>query len=197
MHDDEVKAALERARGYAGALQPVLTKDRAAELKDRAARAFFDEEGIPHDLKQGWVVLEERREQRAKVGFPLPPGGRFFMSYQTVVAGCLAEVHSILCNWLKLPADAIRMRLALVEGIGGSQYKPVADFEIPKDWILPVSGEVVNQVIGSRGELRPDEAAKKFIEQSLAAIQDHYQKIVRERIAAVDMVRPELLQPIR
>ena len=183
---------LERAREHAQSLLPILTAERAAELRDRAARAFFDEAGIPPDLKRGWAVLEERRREREKVRAPLPPGGCFLLGYQAIVAGCLAEIHSILCGWLRLPPSAIRLRLERTEKLGLRKFRPVADFEIPDDWVLPVGGEVAQKVLGA-GASAVD-APRAFIEKALCAVEGHYYTILRERLEAADLVRVDVLQ---
>lgn len=160
------------------------TAEKLAELRDRAVRRFFGEQGIPPHLKEGWAVLEESRRARAEAGYPLPPGGVLLLGVVSVVAGCLAEMHTALADMLHLSVDAIRMRIERDERGG---LVPMADIAVPDDWLLPCAKDPAQS---------PEDATKEFLEKCRALASAHFRANVSERLGSVNTIRPDVAQPL-
>jgi hypothetical protein len=173
---------LKRAEAVALGLSAEWTPEKEAEIRDRIAREFFGEEGLPPHLKEGWAVLEQSRAARAEVGYPLPPGGCLALGRSSVVAGALAEMHTGLARLLNLSVDCIRLRLDRSDG----NYKPVADVEVPPDWVIPVAANVTD----------PKQATIDHINRAVEIMTLHWRKIVLERLGAVDRHRADVAQKI-
>lgn len=169
--ESELKAAAQYARG----LMPELTPQKKAELRDRAAREFFDADGIPPHLKQGWAVLEQARAARAEVGYPLPPGGCFLLGYEATVAGALADLHTLVAQALKMDPKHIRVRLR--------GTRPVAEVAPPKDWLLPIA---------AKPDESPDVAMKRLLEQIMQPLQVWFRQQLLARLSQCDQVRGDL-----
>jgi hypothetical protein len=173
---------LKRAEAVALGMEAEWTAEKEAEIRDRIAREFFGEEGLPKHLREGWAVLEQSREERAKVGYPLPPGGCLTLGRSSVIAGALAEMHTGLARLLNLSVDCIRLRLDK----SGGNYTPVADVEAPKDWVIPVAADVID----------PKRAAVDHINLAVEIMTLHWRKTVVERLGVVDGRRSDVEQKV-
>lgn len=178
----DIRAAEMHARGMA----PVRTDADEERRKNEAVREFFGEEGLPKDLQQGWAIYEQRREQRLKVGAPLPPGGCLVLGREAAMAGAMAEAHMKLSAALRLHSNAIRLRLKRDEA---GRINLVAAVDPPDDWIIPIT-------LGDQPAQDPKEAAKVYIQSVLKQINIWFREVASERLAACDLVRVNLLQPV-
>jgi hypothetical protein len=183
--DRERDADIRKAEQLARGMSPQQTEASAERLKDEAVRAFFGEEGIPPDLKKGWAIYEQRREQRVKVGAPLPPGGCLLLGREATVAGVMAEAHMKLSVALRIDSAAIKLRLKRDEA---GRVNLVADVDPPSDWIMPVA-------IGGEAQT-PQEAAKIYIKSALIQINAWFREEVGRRLDACAVVRTDLQQAL-
>jgi hypothetical protein len=182
---------LKQAEAVARSLQAEYTPEKDAEIRDRIAREFFGEGGIPPGLYQGWAILEDLRKKRAEVGYPLPPGGVMILGYQSVLAGCLAEMHQSLAAVLGVSVDAIRMSVRK-----DSRGKPVpaASFTPPDDWVIPIS--FAGSLKGADRDSVFQEAIGGYVQAAIDRLTGAYWSNMRTRLVACDKIRPELQQPV-
>lgn len=158
--------------------------ESAERLKNSAVKEFFGEDGVPVDLKKGWAIYEQRRQARAKVGAPLPPGGCLLLGREAVVGGAVAEAHMKLAAGLRINPKAIKLRL---KKDGGGKVNLVADVDAPTDWVIPVAR------LGSQA---PQDAARTYIQSVLMHINVWFRTEVLKRLEASELIRPELQQRV-
>jgi len=174
---DKVKAQLKAAK-----INEVLNR-----LKVSGAEDFFKDHP---QLKQGYAIYMQRRAMRAKVGADMAPGGCFILGDAAVIAGCVAEAHTMLARLLRLPAENIKLsieRPGLNTGI-----RLNADVQIPEGYMTPVhtldSPEAQLDEIGK--------LTKDYLEVCLSKINPIFKKDLTERLAHVRVTRPDLNQPV-
>jgi len=170
-----------KAETIAKSLSPQKTKESEEAIRDRIARQFFGEAGIPKELKEGWAVLEQLRENRLKVGYPLPPGGCLLLGREAAVAGCLAEMHTALANMLRISVDRIKLRL---ERNDLGQINPVADIDVPNDWVVPIAGTKED----------PNEAAKTYLAACVRMASHQFRIMISDRLQICDDRRLDIVQ---
>jgi len=175
-------ATVEEAKAYASGMipNPSLLKE---EIVDRVARQFFGEHGIPKHLQAGWAIYQDSRKHREEVGYPLVPGGCLALGVESVVAGCLAEMHTGLAILLNMEPEYIHMKIERTES---GQLEPRADVAPPSDWIVPTAS----------GSLDPDKAAEEYIRRCVVMLSGHFQNTLSQRLARCDDVRTDCLQRI-
>lgn len=100
------------------------------DLRNRVAREFFGEEGIPAHLAEGWAVFDDWRTKRAEAGYPVPPGGVLVTGYSSAIAAVAAELHTRAAAALKLEARYVRV-------VGVNKELRVRVVDPPISWILP------------------------------------------------------------
>jgi hypothetical protein len=166
---------LKAAEAVAKALLGERTPEKEAEIRDRIAREFFADTGIPPGMYRGWAILEDLRKKRAEIGYPVPPGGVMLLGYQSVMGSCLAEMHTALAIALGVPPGAITLS---VQWDARRRPIPVASFDPPQDWIAPTGD------IGA------------YVGDALNRLRATYWFTLEMRLAAVDKIRPELQQPL-
>jgi len=174
---------LKQAANYARQMSALPSPEDEEKLRDKIARDFFGEKGIPPELKQGWAVLEQLRKEREKVNYPLPPGGCLLLGRESVLAGCMAELHTALANMLHMSVDCIRLRL---EKDDFGKIRPAADVEPPDDWVIPVAKNVNES---------PAAAAQRYLQQCLNAGSKWFAAAVSERLDGCESRRTDLEQP--
>lgn len=155
-----------------------------AERQDRMVRSLFGEAGIPDHVKAGWAAIEQLRKSRLEVGYPLPSGGCFLLGRESVVAGCLAEMHAGLAAMLHLEVDRITMRL---DRTPKGYIVPVADITLPDDWLLPLAKDPRQS---------PDEAAKQYLDACVESASAKFRADVIHRLDHCESLRPEVAQKI-
>jgi hypothetical protein len=155
-------------------------------LKDEAVRSFFGEDGIPPDLKEGWGIYEQRREARAEVGAPLPPGGCLVLGREATIAGVVAEAHMKLSAVLRIDSKAVKLRIKRDDA---GRLNLVADVDPPNDWIMPIQLDGLAQ--------SPDEAAKAYIKVSLVRINLWFRETAAARLDACVRHRGDLVQAVK
>lgn len=181
--DDDRQQLLE-GQAAARRLKAAQTAEVLANIRNRAVRRFFGEEGIPDHLKKGWAVLDQLRAHRQQVGYPLPPGGCLLLGRESVVAGAMAEMHSALAMLLHVSVDNIKLKLMRTEQ---GHLQPVADVQLPEGWLLPAAKD-------PRKDL--DAAARDYIETCVQHLSKIFRKTVSERLGHCESRRPALDQPV-
>jgi hypothetical protein len=172
---DKVQQTLKAAK-----INEVLNK-----LKASAADKFF--EAYP-EMREGYAIYMQRRAERAKVQAPLPSGGCFVLGDPAVIAGCVAEAHTLLSRILKLPVDHIKMNIEKPGTLTG--VKLSADVAVPEGYIAPVhsaeSPEAQKQQIGK--------LTREYLEACLDQINPIFRRNLAERLESNHKIRPELRQ---
>lgn len=166
----------------AAKINEVLTR-----LKVSGTEKFF--EGMP-ELKQGYAIYQQRRAMRAKVQAPLPPGGVFILSESAVIAGCMAEAHTMLAKLLRLPAEHIKMKIERPGTKTGIRL--TADVAIPDGYMTPVG-------TGESPEIQKDQVGrltKQYLGACLEQINPIFKRDLLERLNAVRQIRPDLTQEV-
>jgi hypothetical protein len=181
--DDDRQQLLE-GQAVARQLTAENSKTQRMVIRDQIARQFFGEAGIPPEMHHGWAALEQLREHREEVGYPLPPGGCLVLSRESVVAGCLAEMHAGLAAALRLETGDIKMKL---EATPEGYLKPVADISVPDDWIIPVAKDPRKS---------PQEAARAYLDEVVKVASAYFREAVVERLNYCDRYRPALAQKV-
>lgn len=145
------------------------------------ATKFFSGEDIPPHLLQSWEAYDSYRDAREQVGDPLPPGGCLVLGFASVIQACMAEMHTNLATLLRLPREAIVVRLDRSTG----KPIPVADIEDPKDWIVP-----------ARPGQDPKAAVKEHIDRAISQAQEYFRITVQERLFWCEQRRQDLDPPL-
>jgi len=156
-------------------------------LKVSGTEKFF--EGLP-DLKAGYAIYMQRRAVRAKVGAGLAPGGCFILGHSAILAGCLAEAHTMLARMLRLPAEHIHMNIERPGTRTGIRL--TADVAVPDGYMTPVHGE--------EDPKKQKAEIGKLTEQYLSACIEEVNPIFRrnllERLDALGVAREDLSQGV-
>lgn len=177
---DEVRIAANYARN----LTPIITKEKEEEIRNRIARDFFAGGDLPDDLKRGWAVLEQLRKHRQEIQYPLPPGGCFLLGRESVIAGCMAEMHTALSKMLRISPENIKIRLERDEA---GHIQPVADIETPGDWIMPVK---------AHGDKSAEEMTRDYLERFTKIASQWFKETVSQRLSVCEDRREELMQEV-
>ena len=158
------------------------------QMRGRAAAEFFADPGLhpdlQKDLQEGWLVLQERRVERAKAGVPLPPGGCLVLGDSSVVAQCLAEFHNRLAESLGVEVGAVKLRR--------EHGSVVADVQLPEGW--PTAEVLRGQLASVVASGRPvdKELIANYLRFLVAGLNEIYARDVRQRLQACRQVRAEL-----
>lgn len=169
-----------RERLKAAKLNEALTR-----LKVSGTERFF--EGMPH-LKEGYAIYMQRRAVRAKVGVPMAPGGTFILGNAAVIAGCMAEAHTMLARLLRLPPDNIKLNIERSGTKAGIRL--TADVAIPDGYMTPVNMNEAPEVQKAQvGKL-----TEQYLSACLAQINPIFKRDLSERLEAVNVVREDLTQ---
>lgn len=175
---DMVKAQLKAAK-----INEVLNR-----LKVAGAEDFFKDHP---QLKQGYAIYMQRRAARAKVGAPLAPGGCFILGDAAVIAGCMAEAHTMLARMMRLPAENIKLEIVKPGLKTGIRLE--ADVSVPDGYMTPVhtlaSPEDQKREIGK--------LTRDYLEACMAKINPIFLKDLTERLSAVKITRPDLAQEVK
>jgi hypothetical protein len=174
---DKVRAQLKAAK-----LNEVLTR-----LKVSGTERFFERHP---ELKKGYAIYMQRRAVRAKVGAPMAPGGTFILGNAAVIAGCMAEAHTMLARLLKLPAENIKLKVERPGTMTGIRLN--ADVSIPEGYMVPAHNAedpaVQQQEVAALTE--------QYLSACLEQINPIFKKDLAERLDAVLQVRDELAQSV-
>lgn len=174
---DKVREQLKVAK-----LNEVLTR-----LKVSGTEKFFD--GLPH-LKEGYAIYMQRRAVRQKVGAPMAPGGTFLLGNAAVIAGCLAEAHTMLARLLRLPPDNIKMNIER-PGIKAG-IRLTADVAIPDGYMTPVHMAEDPRIQKAQvGKL-----TEQYLSACLEQINPIFKRDLLERLDAVMTIREDLAQSV-
>lgn len=170
-----VRRTLERAK-----IDEVVTR-----LKASAADAFF--EAHP-GLREGYAVYQQRVKARAEVGVPLAPGGAFILGDSAVIAGCLAEAHTMLARLLKVPWSAIKLR---IDRPGtNTNIRLTADVAVDRP-------DSVHRLLSPEDQqVEIEELTRAHIQAALREVNPVFLKNLRERLVSVRQYRPELCQAV-
>lgn len=106
------------------------------DIRNRVAREFFGEAGIPAHLAEGWAVFDDWRTKREEVGYPVPPGGVLVTGYSAVLASVAAQLHTRAAEMLKLDVQYVRV-------VGVNKELRVRVIDPPISWILPDATGVI------------------------------------------------------
>jgi hypothetical protein len=181
--DDDDRQVLFEGKQAARELAAKVTAEKLEEIRDRAVRRFFGEAGVPPHLAAGWAQLDEDRRLREEIGAPLPPGGVLLLGRESVIAGCMAELHGGLAAMLSISVDRIRLKL---DRTPHGRLSPIADIDLPSDWLLPVA---------TSGD-DPDAATERYLAQCVEMANAHFRRSVSARLGSCDTHRPDVAQPI-
>ena len=116
------------------------------DIRNRVAREFFGEAGIPAHLAEGWAVFDDWRNKRAEAGYPVPPGGTLVTGYSSVLAAVAADLHTKAAAHLRI--DAIHVRVV----IKNKEFKVLVP-NPPTEWVLPVANGVAEYVASETADL--------------------------------------------
>lgn len=172
---DAVRKTLDRAK----------LDEAVNRLKASGADKFF--EGHP-ELREGFAIYQQRRTARQKVGAPLPPGGCFLLSDAAVIAGCMAEAHTMLARILNVSPNDIRLRIER-PGIN-TNIRLTADVAVQRPEVVHGLSSPEDQ------QTEIDAMNREHIEAGLREVNPVFLKDLRERLGSVRQMRPELCQSV-
>jgi hypothetical protein len=156
-------------------------------LKISGAEKFF--EAYP-ELKAGYAVYMQRRAMRAKVGASMAPGGVFILGDAAVIAGCMAEAHTMLARLLRLPTENIKLTVERPGTRTGIRLN--ADVAIPEGYMTPVHSEEAPGV--QRDQI--GKLTEEYLSSCLAQVNPIFKRDLLVRLDAVRQTIPELTQAV-
>lgn len=141
---------------------------------------------VPEHIKEGLETFYAWASARSSAGDPLPPGGMFILSKDTILADEITKLRMAICSELKIGLECVKV---LLERDDFGRLMPSVEVDPPDGWIEEWSKPGFNMPIG---EQSPEEYARDYITGVRSRAYQRFKETIVLRVGLLVHDRPDL-----